>query len=368
MVSTQVAPLQRSIVAVGDEQLRAHVLRCAAAADLAVEQSRPDAGLRGAWHRAPVVVLDTDTARSLGAAGFPRREGVAVVCADEPDAGTWQLALALGARLVAVLPGQQARLSAMFTDAVEQRGSGRGCVLAVAGGCGGAGASTFAAVLAGAAARRGREAWLVDCAPFGGGIDAIAGLRGQPGMRWPDIQLAHGRITASALRSALPGKKVKPASVAVLACTAEGPGPGRQATAAVLDAGTRAGAVVVCDVSAGAGEQATAVFERADLRMLLVRAEARACTAARAVAASVARTSGEVGVVVRGPAPGGLRPAEVAERVGASLLAAMRADTALPVAAEAGKLLERRRGPAAAAASVVLDAARAGKVETAVAA
>lgn len=350
-------PSKGSIVAIGDEQLRAHVLRCAAAADIGVEQLRPGPGLRGAWHRAPVVVLDSETACSLDAAGFPRRAGVAVVCAAEPDAETWQVALALGAGLVAVLPDQQARLSAMFTDAVEQRASRRGCVLAVAGGCGGAGASTFAAVSAAAAARRGREAWLVDCVPLGGGIDTIAGLRTQPGMRWPDIRLADGRITASALRSALPGRKVKPGSVAVLSCTADGAGPGGQATAAVLDAGVRAGVVVICDVSAGAGEAATAVFERADLAVLLVRAETRAATAARAVAASVAGNGGELGVVVRGPAPGGLRPAEVAELVGAPLLEAMRSDTALPVAAEAGKLLEHKRGPTGAAASAVLDAA-----------
>ena len=60
------------------------------------------------------------------------------------------------------------------------------------------------------------------------------------------------------------------------------------------------------------------------------------------------------GVVVRGPAPGGLRSSDVAEIVGLPLLAAMRPQPDVAVVLERGGLRLRRRSPLAAAARRVL--------------
>jgi hypothetical protein len=62
-----------------------------------------------------------------------------------------------------------------------------------------------------------------------------------------------------------------------------------------------------------------------------------------------------VGVVVRGPAPGGLRPAEVARASGLPLLAAMRPEPRLAERLEREGLRLRRRSSLVAAARQVLS-------------
>ena len=69
----------------------------------------------------------------------------------------------------------------------------RGEVVAVIGGCGGAGASLFAVALAQAAT----DALLVDLDPWGGGIDLLVGGEATPGLRWPDLALQGGRLNWS---------------------------------------------------------------------------------------------------------------------------------------------------------------------------
>ena len=69
-----------------------------------------------------------------------------------------------------------------------------------------------------------------------------------------------------------------------------------------------------------------------------------------------------VGLVVRGPAPGGIAPDEVATALGLPLIAAMRPEPGLVRALERGTAPGRPRGPLAGAAGAVLDALRAGTV------
>jgi hypothetical protein len=68
----------------------------------------------------------------------------------------------------------------------------------------------------------------------------------------------------------------------------------------------------------------------------------------------LAATNPNVGLVVRGPSPGGLRPADVAQLVGLPPLAAMRAQPAVATMLERGGLTLRRRSPLASAARRVL--------------
>ncbi|WP_020497203.1 septum site-determining protein Ssd [Sciscionella marina] len=339
------------------EQLRGHVLRCAAAADIAVEQVDGQSAARAAWQRAPVVVLDEVMAKRLAMAEFPRRDRIAVVCASEPGPRTWAAALSLGARIVVTLPAEEPELSALFAESTQRSDTGAGTVIAVLGGCGGAGASVFAGALAAIAARRGRDTLLVDCDPIGGGLDGTIGLGELDGMRWPDLRLADGRLTGGSLRSALPARVVRRATVAVLGCRPGATPPGEQAVGAVLDAGVRVGNTVVCDIGRRLDAGGRAALSRADLCAVLVPARPRACAAAKGVVGQAIEAGAEPCAVVRGPSPAGMRPTEVAVEVGVPLLVAMRSEAALPATVEAGGLLDYGKGPLASAALVVLGAA-----------
>jgi hypothetical protein len=88
--------------------------------------------------------------------------------------------------------------------------------------------------------------------------------------------------------------------------------------------------------------------------VLMVTADVRACAAAAAVAPWLTGMNPNVGVVVRGPSPGGLAPREVARAVGLPLLAAMRPQPGVAERLEQGALRLSRRSPLAVAAGRVL--------------
>ena len=80
---------------------------------------------------------------------------------------------------------------------------------------------------------------------------------------------------------------------------------------------------------------------------MITSADVRACAATAAVAAALCAINPNVGLVVRGPSPGGLRSADVARIVGLPLLAAMRPQPGLAEAVERGGLRMRHRSPLA---------------------
>ncbi|PND50890.1 hypothetical protein CQZ88_17000, partial [Rhodococcus sp. ENV425] len=73
------------------------------------------------------------------------------------------------------------------------------------------------------------------------------------------------------------------------------------------------------------------------------------------VAGWVAEQNTNQGIVVRGPAPGGLRGRDVADVVGLPLITTMRAQPGLAAALERGGLRLGRRSPLVHAAESVLD-------------
>ena len=97
---------------------------------------------------------------------------------------------------------------------------------------------------------------------------------------------------------------------------------------AVIDAGSRGGVTVVCDVPRRSTAAAETALETADLVVVIAPADVRSCAAAAAIAPWVSSINPNAGVVVRGPAPGGLRSTDVAEIIGLPLLAAMRPQAA----------------------------------------
>jgi secretion/DNA translocation related CpaE-like protein len=143
--------------------------------------------------------------------------------------------------------------------------------------------------------------------------------------------------------------------LSLLSCDRSGSGPRPGAVTSVLDAGRRAGETVVCDVPRYPTEAALAAIDGADLVVLVVPAEVRSTAAAARVASVLRQRGTPLWLVVRGPAPGGLSPRDVASALGLPLLHAMRPQPGLARTLDRGTPPGAGRGPLAAAARAVLD-------------
>jgi secretion/DNA translocation related CpaE-like protein len=335
------------LVLVGDDALRDDVDRIAAAAGLPVVHASDPSG-RNVWIAAAAVLLDVAAARRCAHRALPRRGRVVLVSRSEPQAADFQAAIAVGAQHVIELPAQDGELMAELSDAAEaSRDVGRrGAVVGVIAGRGGAGASIFATALAQAAP----DALLVDADPWSGGVDLVLGSEGDTGLRWPDLGLQGGRLSYTALRDALPQRR----GVSVLSGSRTGSDIDAAPLGAVIDAGSRGGATVICDLprrSTGAVETA---LDAADLVVVITPADVRSCAAAAAITPWLSAINPNAGVVVRGPSPGGLTSDDVAKIVGLPLLAAMRPQPGVADALERGGLRLRSRSPLAIAARRVL--------------
>lgn len=336
------------LAVVAGSAMRDAVDRVAAAAGLAVVHiAHPPS--RQAWTGASAVLLDSAGASACSGTRLPRRGHIIVLSRDEPDPGDWQTAIAVGAQHVMSLPADESRLVAALSEAAESVGGAErgGAVVAVMGGRGGAGASLFAVALAQAAS----DALLIDADPWSGGIDLLLGVEDKPGLRWPDLALEHGRLDFAALRQALPRRD----RLSVLSGVRSGndvePGP----LAAVIDAGRRGGVTVICDCPRRLTRSVEIAVDAADLVVLVATADVGSCAAAPAVASAVGAINPNIGLVVRGPSPAGLRAVDVARIVELPLLGVMRAQANLPSMLERGGLRIGRRSPLAVAARQVLS-------------
>lgn len=341
------ASLSGYLALIDDPALREDVDRvCAAAGVSVVHASEPSS--RKVWTDAVAVVLDVTAARRCVTRALPRRTRVVLVGRTEPADADWRAAIAVGAARVLTLPAQDGELMSELAETAEgpHDESGRGAVAAVIAGRGGAGASVFASALALAAS----DALLIDVDPWSGGIDLVVGGEAESGLRWPDLQLQGGRVNYAALREALPRVQ----GISVLSGSRGGADVDAVPLGAVIDAGSRSGATVVCDVPRRSTAAAETALASADLAVVMTPADVRSCAAADVVARWVSTLNPNSGVVVRGPAPGGLRSAEVAEIVGLPLLARMRPQPGMAIALERGGLRVGRRSPLGRAARKVL--------------
>lgn len=337
------------LAVLADPALRAGLDRVAAAAGVRVVYAGDASPVsRKTWAAAAAVVLDARAAAHCDRWGLPRREHVTVLTPTEPETATWAAAVGAGAAHVLRLPEQEAELVRALADAAESsRDDGsRSHAVAVVGGCGGAGASSFAVALAQAAA----DALLVDLDPWGGGLDLLLGSETTPGLRWPDLALQGGRLTWAAVRDALPRHR----GVSVLSGTRRAYELEAAPVHAVIDAGRRGAVSVICDLPRRFNDATQAALSAADLVVVVSRCDVRACAATGALAPVLASVNPNVGLVVRGPSPGGLRAAEIAEIAGLPLLAAIKAQPQLAEQADRGGLRLGRRSALAVAAGQVL--------------
>jgi Mrp family chromosome partitioning ATPase len=179
-----------------------------------------------------------------------------------------------------------------------------GAVLAVAGGSGGVGASTFAAVLAATA----RAAVLIDLDPVSGGIDVLLGVEGRPGARWSGLRLDGGRLDPQLLADGLPRWH----GVAVLA--ADQPAPSPTAVHQVVASAAELG-LVVLDLPRATSPERAAGLAQCRLVIVVAAADVAGIAAGRAVALSLGSVA--LGFVLR---RGAIPVAEAAQRAGGALL------------------------------------------------
>lgn len=344
--------MPRPLLMTADPDVLDDLLRLAATAGVEVEVVQEAGAARRAWTAAPWVLLGADLLEAAVATGLPRRAGLAVIGTDLDDAGIWRRAVTVGAEHVVFLPDAEAWLVGRLADAAEGSvDSGR--LVAVVGGRGGAGATTLSVALALSAVRRGCRALLVDGDPLGGGIDLVLGGEDVTGLRWPDLGDTNGRMPAQALRDALPCV----GGLSVLSWDRGDPTTvPTHVVAAVLSAARRSTDLVVVDLPRTLDDQAREVLAAADRVLLVVPAELRAAAGAARLASRAALLCSDLGLVVRGPSPGGLTGEQIATWLGLPLLGELRPEPALEQALERGDAPGRQaRSPLARLCRTLLD-------------
>src|SRR4051812_49904340 len=238
--SSRPAPA-RPLVVSSDEELLDDLLRLLAAAGTEPELATGGPSLRRAHRAAPLVLVGADALAGGVLRALPRRPGVVVVSGREFPADQWAAAVEVGAERVAQLPEDEAWLLSRAAAAVRGQVE-RGRLVAVGGGCGGAGASWVAAAVALAA---GPGTVLVDADPWGAGLDLLLGAEHADGLRWPELAGLRGRVAGDALVSALP----EIADVHVVAASRETPlAVPEEALTAVVDAARAIGRPVIVDL------------------------------------------------------------------------------------------------------------------------
>ncbi|MBT1001338.1 hypothetical protein KIH31_01870 [Paenarthrobacter sp. DKR-5] len=311
------------------------VERIAAAASVTVRAADGPDQAGAEWERCRVVLVGADI-RELPA----HRRPPGVLLGLEDDAGTlWSRASVLGAERVVVLP-EGAR---WLADFLSRRGDTdtTGVVLAVTGGCGGAGASTIAAWLAARAAAEGFGSLLIDGDPWGGGLELALSAEELPGLRWEDFLQARGTIDPRQLHDSLP--MVGGFSLLSWGTGSGGAarGPARpEVLAGVLDAARRGFELTVVDAARSAAALERLAFS-CDRLLVVVPGRVRAAVAAAQVLRELPTV--RTGLIVRGPLSAGLDAELIADSIGHPLAGYCAGVRAAPAATEAGQILELRR-------------------------
>jgi secretion/DNA translocation related CpaE-like protein len=321
------------LIASADAELLDDLLRLAAAADVEARVASDAVHARSAWRDAALVVACPDLCAQLADCAPPRRPGVILVTSDPDREGIYRLAVDIGAQDVASLPDAEAWLVERMAAAAEPPAAAA-TTIGVVGGRGGAGASVLSATLASSAATRGLRTLLVDGDPLGGGIDLVLGAENASGARWSDYSERRGRLSSAALHDSLPSR----GGLAVLSWHRGAVEPlAAETMRSVLDAASRGYDLVVTDLPRQVTDASAEALAAADITLIVTPAEIRAAVAADRVAETARRYTRDLRLVVRGPAPGGLKPDVIAESLRLPLAGVMPPDRRLATAIERGE-------------------------------
>jgi len=236
-----------------------------------------------------------------------------------------------------VLPDAAAELLGRIRSASTTR---RARVIGIVGARGGAGTSSVAAVLARACADAGLSVGLVDLEVDRGGIDLLIGVEHEPGLRWADLGSEPSGFAPGDLSTSLPvwhGVRVLSSDLRAVPAA-----PREQALAALAEAHD----VLVLDMPRALAGASAIGGRWCDTVLAVASCDVQATAGAQALGRALAGLDARL--VVRGPAPGGLRPDQVAEVSGLPLLHAMPAERSLSAGLERGLAPgDYRRGPLA---------------------
>ncbi|CAA9333269.1 MAG: hypothetical protein AVDCRST_MAG72-243 [uncultured Nocardioidaceae bacterium] len=339
-----------ALLVTAEHRLLDDMLRLAAAAGVMMEVAHDIPAALRSWTAAPVVLVGTDLLPDLAAAAPVRRGQVHVVGAAPVPDKLFRDALAVGAATVVDLPAAESWLVERLTDVAD--GTAQSALtVAVVGGSGGAGATTFAAALAQYAASPARPVILVDADPLGAGIDRVVGLDEADGVRWGSLAQSPGRFSSRSLREALPQR----GGLGVLTW-----GPGTRPPLAagtvreVLSAAQRGSHLVVVDLPRHLDAVGSEVLSRCSHALLVTWLSMESVAASSRIAVRLADSGRPVHLLTRGRGSA-LDPQEVARTLGTSLLASMSDQRRLEewIALGLGPV-HSRRGPLARAAASVL--------------
>jgi secretion/DNA translocation related CpaE-like protein len=209
---------------------------------------------------------------------------------------------------------------------------GRAVVVGVVAGRGGGGATTLAAAVAARLARR-TSTVLVDLDRGSGGIDVVLGLEAADGVRWPDLASARGEVSGAEVVALLPRWH----ACAVLSADRTRPGPPEPAVAAdVLHALTGAVGALVLDLDRAGVVAGESMVRACDTVLVVATRDLRAVAGVLAMRPTLTASGADVGLVVRGPSPGGLGGAQLAQAVDLPVVAVIRHDRRLAAAVERG--------------------------------
>jgi secretion/DNA translocation related CpaE-like protein len=283
-----------------------------------------------------VLVVGLDQAPALIRRG-PARSGPVILVARDGEPGhadqVYRLGVDLRADHVALLPGGRDWLAELLSRAVEPARRGR--VVAVHGGCGGAGASVLATGFGLSAAAAGASVALVDLDPRGGGLDLALALDDVPGLRWPDVLAARGRLPASSVQASLP----RAGTLGLLSWGSGGPVDVPVAAVdAVLDAAARGHELVVIDLPRGGDPLVDCALRRVDAVFVVVPTRLRAISAAAQLVPCLGPVVDRASVVVRRLPGERWSAGSVADAVGLPLAATMRDEPKLDAAISRGEL------------------------------
>jgi len=200
--------------------------------------------------------------------------------------------------------------------------------------------------------RRGFRTMLIDGDPLGGGIELALGIEHDVGDRWPKLLNASGRVSAAALRSALPSVD----GLAVLSwdqsdVTVLPP----ETMSSVLGAAQRSSDLVVVDLPRRADPAVEEGFVRAAATLLVVPCDVRSVAAANRLVGPLRAVAGDLRVVAREPRTHSLSATDVAQHLSLPLATKVGHDRDLPTAMDQGRFDPHPRTPLARAATNLLN-------------
>lgn len=335
---TRAATSAPPLVLSDDSTLVDELLRLCAAASVTPEVLRTLTRVRRSWASAPCVLVGADLAAAIARLDLPRRSDVILTSHGPETADLWQAAVALRADHVAVVPQAQSWLVDRLADCLDGGGGGA-FTIAVIGARGGAGASILAAGLALGAGRRGAPTMLIDLDPLGGGIELVVGCEETLGLRWPEVANTEGRVSATALRGALPSVE----GVSILSWNRLDEADVQLSTAqSMLTAARRGSGVVVLDLARRFDEVVACAIASADVLVLVSTSDVRSTAGAARMCASLRPLTTDLRLVVRAVPGGQLEPTALAEALPLPLLATVPTQRSVARAVNDGLGLPRR--------------------------